>query len=488
MNLIDKITYVEEILQTEALEDASENYDRIKEKLHAALMLDPDSIRALEARSGREYSLKYFAMFLAAENRDVEAFPLIINFFAAYDQAAWECLNEITTRDMGRILASVCTGNISALKNTVELPKMNSFARIACFDALGTLMREGIISRGDLIQCFRAWLEDDRLSLFEHSALAKTCVDLLLWEMQQELLVMLESERIDREEIRREEIEKNLPDSDFNDLMAHIFSLINNATKSIDELRMRGYKSALTAMYDDKTLSALSPMFAQNNEINGTITSPEFLHGFMLAILITPSRILPDEWLPALLDSVTLAPGMADDDINASLLELRDFYHHLNHDFLDGLLHCPFDQLAQIDAGLAPMAKVWCKGFHCGIALRKQYWIEHQINEEFKLAVSTIMMLSDEQFAIAILKQSGMKNNNVERNKLFQECLGNLCYAVNILIQHGVEYDAENNSDSSTLLSSEPVQKRKVGRNTPCPCGSGKKFKKCCGTSGRALH
>ena len=24
----------------------------------------------------------------------------------------------------------------------------------------------------------------------------------------------------------------------------------------------------------------------------------------------------------------------------------------------------------------------------------------------------------------------------------------------------------------------------KVGRNDPCPCGSGKKFKKCCGTIG----
>ena len=25
------------------------------------------------------------------------------------------------------------------------------------------------------------------------------------------------------------------------------------------------------------------------------------------------------------------------------------------------------------------------------------------------------------------------------------------------------------------------VQVEKVGRNSPCPCGSGKKFKKCCG-------
>ncbi|WP_243647126.1 SEC-C metal-binding domain-containing protein [Scopulibacillus darangshiensis] len=25
------------------------------------------------------------------------------------------------------------------------------------------------------------------------------------------------------------------------------------------------------------------------------------------------------------------------------------------------------------------------------------------------------------------------------------------------------------------------VNRKKVGRNTPCPCGSGKKYKKCCG-------
>ena len=27
------------------------------------------------------------------------------------------------------------------------------------------------------------------------------------------------------------------------------------------------------------------------------------------------------------------------------------------------------------------------------------------------------------------------------------------------------------------------VKKKKVGRNDPCPCGSGKKYKKCCGAN-----
>jgi uncharacterized protein len=36
---------------------------------------------------------------------------------------------------------------------------------------------------------------------------------------------------------------------------------------------------------------------------------------------------------------------------------------------------------------------------------------------------------------------------------------------------------------ASTLRREVP----KVGRNDDCPCGSGKKFKKCCGAEGR-LH
>ena len=36
-------------------------------------------------------------------------------------------------------------------------------------------------------------------------------------------------------------------------------------------------------------------------------------------------------------------------------------------------------------------------------------------------------------------------------------------------------------SDNSTSGTSTTVRKKKIGRNDPCPCGSGKKYKKCCG-------
>ncbi|MEG2420368.1 MAG: SEC-C metal-binding domain-containing protein, partial [Oscillospiraceae bacterium] len=40
---------------------------------------------------------------------------------------------------------------------------------------------------------------------------------------------------------------------------------------------------------------------------------------------------------------------------------------------------------------------------------------------------------------------------------------------------------SESGSDDGTLKK-QPVKKaEKIGRNDPCPCGSGKKYKKCCG-------
>jgi SWIM/SEC-C metal-binding protein len=42
----------------------------------------------------------------------------------------------------------------------------------------------------------------------------------------------------------------------------------------------------------------------------------------------------------------------------------------------------------------------------------------------------------------------------------------------------------EDISDLEKALNpSDPARSEKIGRNEPCPCGSGKKYKKCCGVS-----
>jgi SWIM/SEC-C metal-binding protein len=56
--------------------------------------------------------------------------------------------------------------------------------------------------------------------------------------------------------------------------------------------------------------------------------------------------------------------------------------------------------------------------------------------------------------------------------------------------ENGWKYSIELNSDKPEdindleMLLNPPktkIAEKKVGRNEPCPCGSGKKFKKCCG-------
>ena len=42
--------------------------------------------------------------------------------------------------------------------------------------------------------------------------------------------------------------------------------------------------------------------------------------------------------------------------------------------------------------------------------------------------------------------------------------------------------DEDDELDEEDLEPQEPYRAPpKVGRNAPCPCGSGKKYKKCCG-------
>ena len=43
------------------------------------------------------------------------------------------------------------------------------------------------------------------------------------------------------------------------------------------------------------------------------------------------------------------------------------------------------------------------------------------------------------------------------------------------------------NSARAPAEAGKPFRRKepKIGRNAPCPCGSGKKYKKCCGRKGR---
>ena len=65
-------------------------------------------------------------------------------------------------------------------------------------------------------------------------------------------------------------------------------------------------------------------------------------------------------------------------------------------------------------------------------------------------------------------------------------------YVAQKCTEHGWHYiiglEPDNPEDISDLEKAlnppAPVRSEKIGRNDPCSCGSGKKYKKCCGTRG----
>ncbi len=69
----------------------------------------------------------------------------------------------------------------------------------------------------------------------------------------------------------------------------------------------------------------------------------------------------------------------------------------------------------------------------------------------------------------------------VQNEKRLEE-VGELCALHGWHYIIGMEPDKpEDISDLERMLNPpEPVRSEKIGRNEPCPCGSGKKYKKCC--------
>ena len=72
--------------------------------------------------------------------------------------------------------------------------------------------------------------------------------------------------------------------------------------------------------------------------------------------------------------------------------------------------------------------------------------------------------------------------NKKEAFNLFEELLNRLkTQFIGLLINIKIVNNPEENSNFSQKQKIKELSSKKVGRNSPCPCGSGKKYKHCCG-------
>jgi len=123
----------------------------------------------------------------------------------------------------------------------------------------------------------------------------------------------------------------------------------------------------------------------------------------------------------------------------------------------------------------------WCQAYLAGVDQAEEDWFEYFEDDDSEDAEDQVNYLDERLFPLMVLtgeaeaaaKEHGEEwPEGDERADIEQECEEDLAQAATDiyrfwLAKRGIE----------TIRSDEP----KIGRNDPCPCGSGKKYKQCCG-------
>jgi len=320
-----------DILPVDALHKAIKHYDEIKPALYAAIKWIHEDIEALDAQDDDNYMLQIFAMYLAAEKRDGDAFPLIRDFFAQYGEAADEATGDLCCEDLDRILASVCQDG-EALKSAAELPGLSRWPRIAFFAAIGILFHQGHLERARLVHWFQGWLMLDDFDLICRTSIAFICCDLGIYELEALLLEMLHHGRIAPNCMRSEYLSERLHNDQLEIYKQDNYALIDNAS---DLLQYSWYEEGDLRLYarlfePEEAAVIFKLLDDYEEELTDPLCELEFVHGYVQAVVLRPEASRTDEWIAGLFTFCEIPDFGSIAEANTTLEVLMKFYDRLN--------------------------------------------------------------------------------------------------------------------------------------------------------------
>lgn len=156
------------------------------------------------------YILDAFAMFLLAQFRERRAYRPILNFFARPEtsETAADLAGEFVPADLGRILASVCGGDIEPIKEMIENRELYEFTRSSGMDALLTLVNCGEESRDDVMTYFKGLFRGglEREHSYVWDGLVNNCLDLYPEEVLEEIAAAYDTHLVDSSYVSPEDV------------------------------------------------------------------------------------------------------------------------------------------------------------------------------------------------------------------------------------------------------------------------------------------
>lgn len=185
------------------------------------------------------------------------------------------------------------------------------------------------------------------------------------------------------------------------------------------------------------------------------------LDGYLTGLILCPEVVPPAEWLPVVWGGVEAGPPFEDP------LDVQDFETMLvarHAEIARDLARAKFRPFFEVDPRNGDVLwDVWIEGFATAIDLRPDAWAA--VDVPALAYLTTLVAIADDTSDLA----------SDEINAMYDTA------AAEIPAQVAALYAWRERQGVAVVEVVAPVTK--VGRNDPCPCGSGKKHKKCCGVS-----
>jgi len=213
--------------------------------------------------------------------------------------------------------------------------------------------------------------------------------------------------------------------------------------------------------FDEAARNRLMELLDAKSEAHNTMRCDE-VQGFMMALLSGPDALNPTNWLPEILGEESLFNAKERTEIERLVMAMAaDMRMKLNEKILPDLW------FYEDEAG-NPDFYTWCNAYLYALDIVPTDWFEAVDQEEFEDLFYPIMALGgiydDEENGEVILHLNEKELTQLESD------------LPHVLLDIYWYWQAIINKPQTVRREGE-----KVGRNDPCPCGSGKKYKACCG-------
>ncbi len=224
------------------------------------------------------------------------------------------------------------------------------------------------------------------------------------------------------------------------------------------------------------------------------------LHGYFFGLAINPELVMPSQWTPAIFGGEEMCEIGDVKEGERLLGSLFSVYNRMNTESRTGKLLFPFDIKNSSEENISQVRE-WSRGIIQVLSKSKKLMSHYDKTRNDR----NIPIINNESFAVSycILRavafpektpelleriQKGVKSDTIDVSSQISDAnfISMLPEAIISIQEYALAVQdsinkAEIQPKSFIPVQSSPIRVEKIGRNDPCSCGSGKKYKKCCG-------